>query len=561
MAGGYTAVDEQDASAEVADAHATDELASMRQRHDELVRRLDSVSPRAPLRAEPGQNSAIDASYEAVSLDLQPEAEDMADERERSSLRSSTQDAVSPRQSRQRLMIAREAEEDTNAVVSPAHSDFLLTSIGAKVAAIPFMWACNIFVGVGLLVSLNTYSDEPKTWLTHVFDTCQPVGGGIVLIGSGIALGRVTAVGGHLVSLGAGQTKISERSYRGLRRSHALMIVMFMFFTMLGLLSFVTATRVGTQSKITGRVITEGYAVVVFISGLSFLAFSVAVWPMWLTLKMASVLVADAVSETKQKIERCTPASAEWELEVIPSVLGLCNETLPLLSEGWGDAVAALFLGSWLCSLGYFAAFLETGGTTTPALFLVICAVTPVAVTYDAASVSTDCNLLDDALTVRRMDGPKDDLVHAHAIRTVELILDRQNRRQGLGFTVAKILVDLRMLGTILLTLASFGTTVVPIMFALRPGAAGEESSAAGMDICSLNGTIDQSRACCAGKGVCVSALAFLIHSSFLIAPQCVSGTLCAQLTHQYIVLVLLLRYGCDGLNSTTAGRAASSHA
>ena len=68
MAGEYTAVDEHDASELPAHTHAADELASMRQRHDELVRRLDSISPRAPCLAEQGQESAaLDASCEAVS--------------------------------------------------------------------------------------------------------------------------------------------------------------------------------------------------------------------------------------------------------------------------------------------------------------------------------------------------------------------------------------------------------------------------------------------------------------------------------------------------------------
>jgi len=245
---------------------------------------------------------------------------------------------------------------------------------------------------------------------------------------------------------------------------------------------------------------------------MAFLTISVTVWPLWLTLKMASVLVADAVSETKQKIERCTPGSAEWELEVMPSVLGLCNETLPLLSEGWGTPVATSFLACWLGALGYFAAFLETG-TKASALAMVICALTPVAIAYDAASASTDCNLLSDALTKKRMDGPNNydhdpllSLLHEHAIRKVELIKNGQNRQQGLGFTVCTNVVDLKLLGTILIALSGVWTTVVPIMFALRPGAAGESVA----DICSLTGAVDQSRPCW-HRVYCVSSLAFFI--------------------------------------------------
>ena len=62
---------------------------------------------------------------------------------------------------------AAPSREDTDAVVSPAHSDFLLTSMGAKVAAVPFMWAFNTFTGVGYLVAMNTYLYD-KTVLSHV---------------------------------------------------------------------------------------------------------------------------------------------------------------------------------------------------------------------------------------------------------------------------------------------------------------------------------------------------------------------------------------------------------
>jgi hypothetical protein len=435
-------------------------------------------------------------------------------------------------------MIAREAEEDTNAVVSPTHSDFLLTSIAAKVQAIPFMWAFNAFVGVGLLVSFNTYSDEHKTWLKHVFDICQPVGGVIGLVGCGIAVGRVTAVSGHLALLGAGETKISERSYRGLRRSHALMVVPCVLFTMLALVCFVTATRVGTRSKLSGHVITESYAVAVFFAGMAFVMLAVAVWPLWLTLKMASVLVADAVSETRQKIERCTPASAEWELEVMPSVLGLCNETLPLLSEGWGTPVATSFLVCWLGALAYFAVFLETGAFGA-ALMMVILAVLPVLIAYDAASASTDCNLLSDALTKKRMDGPNNydhdpllSLLHEHAIRKVELIKNGQNRQQGLGFTVCTNVVDLKMLGTILIALSGVWTTVVPVIFALRPGTAGESVA----DICSLTGAVDH-----AIKTMLAQSLLRIFigipHLAFLMV--CVFGACVLYLTY------LLVRSAC----------------
>ena len=305
------------------------------------------------------------------------------------------------------------------------------------------------------------------------------------MVGSGIALGRVTAAGGQLALLGAGNTKISERSYRALRRSHAWVLVGFVIFIMVALLSFVSATRVGTRSKLTDRLITESYAAVVFVTGLMFLATSVALWPLWLTLKMASALVADAVSETRQKVERCTPGSAEWELEVLPSVLGLCTETLPLLSDGWGAVVATNFLGFWLCATGFFVAFLQ-GGAMTTAILVVVFVITPLAVVYDAAAASSDCDGISDALTDKRLKGPNDDLMHEHAVRRVELILDRQNTKQGLGFVVGERVVDLKTLSNILATIFGVGTTVVPILFSLRPSDASGLDSEAVASTCGL---------------------------------------------------------------------------
>jgi hypothetical protein len=94
---------------------------------------------------------------------------------------------------------AKTFEEDTDAVVSRTHSDFLLTSIGAKVAAVPFMWAFNIFAGAGLIFAVNTYNmDDKKTALTQVSDICLSVGFVIAMLGTSFALGRVTAAGGQL---------------------------------------------------------------------------------------------------------------------------------------------------------------------------------------------------------------------------------------------------------------------------------------------------------------------------------------------------------------------------
>ena len=366
-------------------------------------------------------------------------------------------------------------EEDTNAVVSPTHSDFLLTKIGAKVAALPFVWAFFAVMGVGLAVSYSTQQQD-KSVLAHVNDICLPAGCVFLNVGSIIAVRRVTATGGQLASLGSGETKISERSYRALRRGHARLLVPAVFVFLVGLLTFVSMTRVGTRSKMTGRLITPSYVVVLFFAGWNAVGAALTIWPLWLTLKMASVLVADAVSETRQKIERCNPVSAEWELEVMPSVLGLCTETLPALSDGWGAAVGTGFAGFWLLATGYFAVFLESG-TILSAIVVVLFIMAPLGMSYEAASASSDCDLLSDALTNKRMNGPNDDQAYEHALCRVERILDRQNTKQGLGFVVGERVVDLKTLNNITATIFGIGTTVVPILFSLRPNIAADDAT------------------------------------------------------------------------------------
>jgi hypothetical protein len=65
-----------------------------------------------------------------------------------------------------------------------------------------------------------------------------------------------------------------------------VMWIPFTIVALLGLLCLVTATRVGTRSKLTGNVITEDYAKLVATTGFAFLCIAFAVFPWWLTLKV-----------------------------------------------------------------------------------------------------------------------------------------------------------------------------------------------------------------------------------------------------------------------------------
>ena len=283
-----------------------------------------------------------------------------------------------------------EAKEDTNAVVSPSHTDFFLTRIGGAFAALPPTVPYVLLLGVVFVVAFNTYQGDISA-LTRVMDIFLPSGAAVVIDGSAIGLRRVLGSGngrGQLAALGAGEARISQQARRGLGRAHVWLCALAVLFVMIGLLSLVTATRVGTRSKLTGRLITEGYAIAVFVVGLVFFNGALLFFPWYHTLKSASVLVADAVAETRQAIERCNPTSPEWQSEVLPSVLRLCDETLPLLSDGWGDGVAASFIGWWATAVAYFANFLEHGAPGSAAM-VVLALMLPLGISYDAAAAKT----------------------------------------------------------------------------------------------------------------------------------------------------------------------------
>ena len=82
------------------------------------------------------------------------------------------------------------------------------------------------------------------------------------------------------------------------------------------------------------------------------------------------------------------------------------------------------------------------------------------------------------------MRGDMDDMAFEHAISVIEKILDPQNTKQGLGFTVGNRVMDLKTLGNILAGIVGGATTAVPILFSLRPS-----KVAIGEDVCSLTAT------------------------------------------------------------------------
>ncbi len=365
-------------------------------------------------------------------------------------------------------------KEDTDAVVSRSHKQFFLTQTAsafvALAAAVPYVAVVQLTTAIVFILAWG----EDSSPLRRFADLSMTTGLGINLVACAASLRLATAQasedsrGGELVVLGAGTAKISQRANRGLRRAHTWLLVPATLFFMVGLMNILSATRVGTRSKVTGRLITVSYARAMVASGLTMINMSLVFFPWWHTLKSASALVAEAVAETRKCIESISPTSPQWKELVLPRVMQLCDETLPMLSRGWGYTIGIVFLGWWATAAGFFAAYLETEALGA-AMLAFACVLFPLGISYDTASASSDCDLLVDPLNKKRMQGDDEDQGYENSICRVELILDRQNTKQGLGLTVFGRVMDLKTLGNILAGIAGVASTAVPILFSLRP--------------------------------------------------------------------------------------------
>ena len=308
---------------------------------------------------------------------------------------------------------------------------------------------------------------RPPSELQLVFDVCLAVAYPLAIISSANGLHRVVAHGGELAQLGAGEQRISARALRGLARAHIFMLVMVFFGMLMFLICCYSASRVGTYSYLSGRLITASYARVVFFSGFGGLHWC-TIFAWWLTLKIASTLVMDAVAEAQQAIQRTSPVDPQWDDVVVPQVVELCDSTLKLLSQGWGSAVGFAFAGYGLAAVAFLSLFLESR-TTFSVVQVLFWSVAPLSISYDAAVASSECDLLSDVLNEKRKRGPKNDADFEHALQVIETILDRENTQQGLGFTVGGRILNMMTLSNIVGAVFGVLVVVIPVIFSLAP--------------------------------------------------------------------------------------------
>lgn len=193
----------------------------------------------------------------------------------------------------------------------------------------------------------------------------------------------------------------------------------------------------------------------------------------WLTLQLAVALATDEAKVVAAAAEAAAEPEAElddeqWRHTIEEPVQKLARVTLPLLSEGWAPSLVAMSAGLLAFVIGSGAVRYETpqhkwdDPESGPMLrrimwFTVFLAAVPVLLALAPAGVSTACDELTDSLTDLHTKG--DPARQYERMTPLETILDRANRKQGIGFRIGRgTVLDKK---TLFLTAAQVYTLVV----------------------------------------------------------------------------------------------------
>ena len=232
------------------------------------------------------------------------------------------------------------------------------TLIPSSVAV--YIWgAMPVWHGVSFLVarSLGAHAEKDNSQLAWVADLLICVE---FCLWATVADGQRVAVaaGGGLEKLGLGETaQIRTSSRATLKRWRLLLIPLASFLILVGVVTLGSILfKIGSRSKLTGRVITPLYAYTVMVA-------LVPCWVLWFpliffswiySLQVGSVLAGEAITEVIESMERTSPRDPEWQTEVVAGVKKLVNVTLPDLSNTFGNVLGYVTLGCWTCSIATF---------------------------------------------------------------------------------------------------------------------------------------------------------------------------------------------------------------
>ena len=201
----------------------------------------------------------------------------------------------------------------------------------------------------------------------------------------------------------------------------------------------------------------------------------IAVWI--ISMRMATILSGHAV-ECVISTVCATRDMADWNTRVFEPAMDLSTTTMAALSAGWGRSVV-VYCG--LCLLGVIAVVslaLSPLALTAATHFsgfpmalhigcgwgVVIFTLLPVYVASGPAHVSSQCDELKKALNDLRISAKS---VEADAvIHVLERSLNNLNLGQGLGFLVAKTVIDKGKLNRFAKGVAGLVVTVGPVLLA-----------------------------------------------------------------------------------------------
>eukprot|EP01048_Picozoa_sp_COSAG05_P025190 COSAG05_NODE_6292_length_985_cov_1.339729_1_plen_288_part_10 len=204
----------------------------------------------------------------------------------------------------------------------------------------------------------------------------------------------------------------------------------------------------------------------------------IAVWI--ISMRMAANLAGDAVGLVVAQVRSINSSSdlaTEWESAVYAPSVALADGTMRALSIGWGRAVVSYCV---LCLLGDIAVFslmlsplaLNNSSASWWPLALrsgcgigiLVFTLLPVFVASGPAHVSSQCDELMDSLNQLRL---RLRTVAADSqISVLEKALRNLNKGQGLGFLVARTVIDKGKLNRFAKGVAGLVVTVGPIMLA-----------------------------------------------------------------------------------------------
>eukprot|EP01052_Picozoa_sp_SAG31_P050620 SAG31_NODE_11633_length_1011_cov_1.288377_1_plen_229_part_10 len=179
-------------------------------------------------------------------------------------------------------------------------------------------WLMPILEGICWGTGAVLQSDASSE-LSVVFDVCA-VFASFSISALVHSLARAVAVDGGLAKLGLdGVTQISAMGRRRLRRWMFILSFFGFVFTLFGLIQFVTASKVGQRSRITGRLLTPTYIYSVILPNAVVLFFYFPhVMMNWIyALQYGGILVGEEVAKVTRAMESLKPTDPEWQTQVV----------------------------------------------------------------------------------------------------------------------------------------------------------------------------------------------------------------------------------------------------